>query len=160
MSEFDFSEFDDLVDLEGLEKDIESAAQNNGNTGDFPDVPYGEYVVSIDKMELTMTKETKKPMLSVWFKILEGEHENSRIFMNQVVSQGFQIHIANEFLKSLDSDVDVKFSANGGYKAYNDMILDVYESISTADLEYALKYGENKKGYKTFEITDVYEPEE
>jgi hypothetical protein len=74
--------------------------------------------------------------------------------MNQVITQGFQIHIANEFLRSLDTGVDVDF--DGNYEHYNDLILDVMEAIDK-QLEYMLDYGENKKGYNTFKIKEVFE---
>ena len=48
-------------------------------------------------------KESKKgdPMVSCWFEILEGKYKKSKLFMNQVITQGFQIHNVNEFLRSL-----------------------------------------------------------
>lgn len=126
--------------------------KKNGGTGDYKEVPHGEYTVKVDKMELKESK-TGKPMLSIWFKILEGEFKDSMIFMNQVIQQAFQIHIANELLESLDSGLEIKF--DGNYEHYNNMILDVAEEIE--GLEYSLEYGENNKGYSTFEITEVYD---
>ncbi len=76
--------------------------------------------------------------------------------MNQVVTQGFQIHIANEFLRSLVSEVeekpDITFKT---YNQYNDMIMDVMEAID-GNFEYLLDYRENSKGYNEFEIKEVY----
>ena len=91
-------------------------------------------------------------MLSVWFQILNGEQKDRLIFMNQLVLQGFQIHTANEFLRSLETDENVEFK---GYAKYNILILNIYEKI--VDNEYELDYGENKKGYKTFKILQKYE---
>lgn len=156
MSDFDFSKFDDELDLAGLMEDIDNAEKGGGNNGDFKEVPLGNYEAKIDKLELSVSK-SGKPMLTCWFKILAGEFKNSRLFMNQVVEQGFQIHIANDFLRSLDSGLDIKFTPNGGYKAYEQMVMDVAEAID--GLEYAVKYGETSKGFKTFEITDVFETE-
>lgn len=144
----DFSKFDKKVDLEGLKKDIEDSANN-----DFKEVPHGTYEVAITKLEL---KESKKgdPMVAVWFKILEGEYKNSLIFMNQVITQGFQIHIVDDFLRSLETDVDVAFES---YQQYADMLADVFEAVE-GNLEFGLEYGENK-GFNTFKITDVFEVE-
>ena len=75
------------------------------------------------------------------------------IFMNQVITQGFQIHICNGFLRSLDTGVDVHFD---DFVQYNDIIMDVVEKINILGLEYALEYGESK-GYNTFKITEVFE---
>ena len=147
----DFSKFDKQVDLEGLKHDILDAEENGSN---FREVPHGNYDVAITKLELTESKKGD-PMVTCWFKILEGEFKNSLIFMNQVVTQGFQIHIVDEFLRSLGTSVDVKFES---YAQYADMILDVFEEVEE-NLEFALKYDETKKGFNTFEITDVFEVE-
>lgn len=146
-----FEKWNQEVDQEKLKKEIEEAA--NGST-DFEDVPVGEYEVEVEKMELVATKTTGKPMLTVWFNIMDGKYKGQKIFMNQVITQGFQIHVANEFLRSLDTGVDVDF--DGNYEHYNDLILDVMEAIDK-QLEYMLDYGENKKGYKTFKISEVFE---
>ena len=152
----DFSKFDKMVDIDGLKKDI-ADAEVNGGGGDFKDVPHGSYEVAIDKLELTETKKTGKPMASCWMKIIgDCEFKGQRIFMNQVITQGFQIHIMNAFLRSLlpdDSGIDVEFT---GYADYNDLLLDIAEYIDHK-FEYAIEYGENNKGFDTFQITDIFE---
>ena len=153
MSEFDFSRFDDELDLEELAQAIDASEKGAGSNGDFKEVPLGTYEAKIDKLELSVSK-SGKPMLTCWFKILAGEFKNSRLFMNQVIEQGFQIHIANDFLRSLDSGLEIKFKT---FKQYEQMVMDVAEAID--GLEYAVKYGETSKGFKTFEITDVFETE-
>lgn len=152
----DFSKFDKMVDIDGLKKDI-ADAEANGGGANFKDVPHGDYEVSIDKLELTETKKTGKPMVSCWIKIVsDGELKGQRIFMNQVITQGIQIHIMNSFLRSLlpdDSGIDVEFT---GYADYNDLLLDITEYID-GKFEYGLEYGENNKGFDTFQITDIFE---
>lgn len=145
----DFSKFDSMVDLDGLKHDIEEAKENGG--GDYKEVPHGIYEVEIAKLEL---KESKKgdPMVAVWFRILNGEFENAMLFMNQVITKGFQIHIVNEFLRSLNSGLDVDFET---YTQYNDLLMDIMEAVDGTK-EYALDYGENK-GYNTFKITEVFD---
>lgn len=144
----DFSKFDKKVDLEGLKKDIEESSSN-----DFKEVPLGTYEVAITKLELGESSKGD-PMVKVWFKILEGEYKGSLIFMNQVVTKGFQIHIVDEFLRSLDTDIDIAFES---YSQYAELLADVYEAIE-GNFEYALEYGENKS-FNTFKITDVFEVE-
>ena len=79
----DFSKFDSMVDIEGLKKDIE-AAEANGGGGNYKDVPHGSYEVAIDKLELTETKQTGKPMATCWMKIVsDGEYKGQRVFMNR-----------------------------------------------------------------------------
>lgn len=146
-----WEEFDKNVDLDGLKEDIESSTDG----GEYKEVPHGTYEVAIEKLELTESKK-HDPMVSVRFKIVgDGEYKNSRLFMNQVITKGFQIHIMNEFLRSLETDVEIEFES---YKQYNELLMDVFEAVSD-HFEYAVKYGENK-GFNTFEITDVFELED
>lgn len=144
-----WEEFDKDVDIENLEKDVEEASKKE--FGDFEDVPYGKYEVKITKLELTQSKSKGEPMLVAWFQVINGEHKDRLIFMNQVVVKGFQIHTANEFLRSLETDENIEFK---GYAPYNILLLNIYEKI--VDNEYELEYGENKKGYKTFKILQRY----
>ncbi|MGN9164939.1 DUF669 domain-containing protein [Tissierellaceae bacterium HCP3S3_D8] len=149
MSTTIFDKFDEMVDVEGLKEDMKEAAENKM---EFKEVPEGKYEVEINKMELKASK-SGRPMLSVWMKILEGQYKGQLIFYNQVVDIGFGLHNANEFLKSLDSGLDIEFE---NYNQYGNLIMDIHEEIS-GNLEYGLKYGKNKKGYNTYEITDVFE---
>ena len=144
-----FEKWNSNVDLEGLKKDIESAKDNNK---EYEAVPHGEYEVKVDKIELKSTKKGD-PMVSIWFTILEGKYKNSKLFMNQVVTQGFQIHIVNEFLRSMKTDINVDFE---DYKQYADLLLDVAEFCDENNLEFAIKYEDNK-GYDKFTITEVFE---
>lgn len=156
----DYSKWDKMVDAEGLKHDIEAAAENSNN---FREVPAGTYEVTVTKLELGETgpkaKNPGMPMVQIWFKILTGEYKNSLIFYNRVImgtsNDGFMIHSANEFLRSLESDVDIEFI---NYSQYAQMLLDIHENID-GSLEYALKYGENQQGYKTYEIEEVFEVE-
>lgn len=146
----DFSKFDQTVDLEGLKADIDAAKENSGN---FKEVPHGDYEVRVEKMELVESKKGD-PMVSVWFKILAGDYKNSMIFYNQVITRGFQIHLVNQLLRSMESGIQVDFIS---YSQYAQLLLDVHEAID-GKLEYGLRYSENK-GFNTFEITDVFEIE-
>ena len=144
-----FEKWNSNVDLAGLQKDIKDAQDNKK---EFEAVPHGEYEVKLDKIELKATKKGD-PMVSAWFTILEGKYKNSKLFMNQVVTQGFQIHIVNEFLRSMKTDIDVDFE---DYKQYAELLLDVAEFCDANNLEFAIKYEDNK-GYDKFTITEVFE---
>jgi len=146
-----WEKFDKAIDVEGLQKDVQEAAENGGN---FKDVPHGDYEARIEKLELT-TSKAGDPMLTCWFKVLAGEYDGSMIFYNQVVTKGFQIHLANEFLRSLDSGIEIEFKS---YTQYAQLILDVHEAID-GKYEYALSYKEGKKGFSSYEITEVFEVE-
>ena len=114
------------IDGAALARETKEVAENGA--GDFKEVPHGEYIVAIEKLEL---KESRggKPMVSVWFRIKEDELKGSIIFMNQVIEKPFQLHIMNQFLTSLDSGAVVEF--DGDYAHYNNTILDVREMIGT-----------------------------
>ena len=150
-----FAQWDNAVDVEGLQKDIHDAEQNGG--GSFKEVPPGKYEVSIEKMELKATKEEKKPMVSIWMKVVsDGDFKGSLIFMNQVITQGFQIHIVNEFLRSLIQDCadapDVEFKS---YAQYAELLMDIHELVADS-FEYGIDYGKTKKGFDTFKVLEVY----
>lgn len=145
----DFSKFDSMFDIEGLKADVKASAEKSK---DFDAVPVGQYEVKITKMELTESKKGE-PMFCCWFKILAGDQKDRLIFMNQVMTKGFQIHIINEFLRSLGTETDVHFD---NFKQYSQLIFDIHEKIDEEKLEYGLDYGK-KNDFPTFKITDVFE---
>lgn len=146
-----WDKFDNEIDTKGLAADVKDAAENGTS---FKDVPHGSYEVAIDKMELTASK-AGDPMVSVWFKVLAGDFKGGRIFYNQVVTQGFQIHLVDKFLRSLDTGLDIEFVT---YKQYGNLLMDVMEAVD-GKLEYALEYSEGKKGFSTYKITEVFDVE-
>ncbi len=148
-----FDKWDRQIDAQAYEAEI-AELEKNGGSRNYVEVPYGLYEVEVEKLELKPSKKGD-PMISCWFKILDGEYKGQFIFMNQVILQPFQINAGNEFLRQLDSGVDVKFP--GSYKGYADLIMDIKEAIDADHLQYALDYGCNSKGYATFKITEVFE---
>lgn len=147
-----WNKFDEAIDTKGLADDVKEAVVNG--TGSFKEVPHGEYEVEVNKMELIASKKGD-PMVSIWFKVVSGEYKGSLIFLNQVITQGFQIHIMNELLRSMDTGLDIKFET---YKQYGNLLMDVMEAVD-GNLEFALKYGKGKKDFNTYEITEVFEVE-
>lgn len=149
-----FDKFDKAADIEGLKKDV-NEAKENGGTGEFKEVPTGNYEVKVTKMELVASKKGD-PMVSIWFKILTGEYKNSILFFNQVITQGFQIHIVNQLLRSMETEMNIEFES---YSQYGQLLLDVHEAID-GKLEFELEYGENKQGFKTFAVKEIFELED
>ncbi|MBP2655619.1 MAG: hypothetical protein H6Q73_3188 [Firmicutes bacterium] len=145
-----WEKWDTRIDTAGLKSDVQKAAENKL---DFKDVPKGKYEVKITKLELKASKKSDEPMLACWMKIIAGQYKGQYIFYYQMLTTGFGIHAANEFLRSLDSSLDIAFD---NFKQYNDMLMDVMEAIEVEKLEYILDYGENDKGYKTYKIEDVF----
>lgn len=146
-----FDKFNQSVDLKGLKEDVENASENTG--GNYVEVPNGIYEVKIVKGEVRASKKGD-PMVSIWFRILNGDYARQYIFLNQIITQGFQIHIVNEFLKSLDTGLDIVFN---DYGQYNQLLMDVVE-VCDKGVEFALDYNVNKKGFHTYKIVEIFEP--
>ena len=161
--------FDKVIDVEGLREDLQEVVKNNQS---FEEVPHDTYEVKIEKLELGESK-VGNVKLVCWMRILNGKFKNSIIFMNQSLTNNYSLHIANEFVKSLDAKVveelieennqkdiqkgiDPRDSIFYSYTQYEDLLMDIHEEID-GELEYLLKYDQNKKGYDTFEIQEVYE---
>ena len=150
-----FDKWNKSFDVEGLKKDVAEADNNNNqNTGDYREVPVGTYECKLEKLEL---KESSKgsPMVSAWFRILKGDFENSIMFMNQVITQGFQISIVNRFLKSLEAVDDDKVEFVD-YGQYNDLLMDIMEAVD-GNLEFLIEYKKSKKDFAVYTVKEVYE---
>ena len=146
-----FDKFNQAYGGQELAKEVDEITKNGGSG---ENVPYGRYEVRIEKLELISSK-SKKPMLTVWFKVIAGTQKDRIIFMNQLLDAAFKIHIANEFLKSLDTSVEVKF--DGDFNHYAATIKNVYSDLTVDGLEYQLNYYQNKKGFDEFKIEEVFE---
>ena len=144
-----WDKFDKQIDVNGLKED-----EQNSSSGSFREVPHGNYEVRIEKLELVESSKGD-PMVSIWFRILSGDFANSMIFYNQVINKGFGLHKANEFLRSLDSSIEVEFKS---FRQYGELLMDIREAID-GKLEYNLAYTEGKKGFSNYEIEEVFETE-
>lgn len=117
-------------------------------------VPHDTYEIKVTKLELVKSKRGQ-PMVTCWMKIVEGEYKNNLIFMNQVVTQSFQIRLANKFMRKLVAEmadpIDVHFKT---YDQYSNMIMDIMEAIEN-NFEYKVCYY-NNKGYNAFAVEEVY----
>lgn len=150
MGENIFEKFNSMFGAEGLaglKKDVENASSN---TGDFVEVPHGDYEVKIVKIELGESKK-ELPMAKVWFEILTGEFKGQKIFMNQMLTSGFGIHKMNEFLVSLETGVTVVFE---NYQQYADLFAQIFTEVD-GKAEYQLAYTANPKNEKFSEYMIV-----
>ena len=145
-----YEKFNKKVDVAGLKADAQEVADNGGS---FKEVPHGSYEVAIEKMEL---KETKKgdPMFSVWMKILDGEFKGSLLFYNQMMTNGYGIHNACEFIRSMEVEKEIKFD---DFVQFGTMIEEVFNEDIKEKLEFVIEYGQNKKGFDTYSIEEVFE---
>lgn len=153
MGETMFDKFNAMVDVEGLKKDVETAASS---TGEFVEVPEGDYEVKVVKIELGETGERSKtpgmPMAKVWFEVVAGEYKGQKIFMNQMLTTGFGIHKMNELLESLETGIPVSFE---NFNQYNDLFAMVFDAVD-GKAEFQLAYGKNNKGFSTYTIVQRY----
>ena len=141
-----FEKFNEMFDLKGLQEDIDNASSN---TGDFVEVPHGDYEVKISKLEVGESKKGM-PMAKVWFTILAGDFKNQKIFMNQMLTSGFGIHKMNQFIDSLESGVPATFENFGQYAAVCQEVFTAIDGVG----EYQLAYMPNKKNanFSEYEI--------
>lgn len=151
----DFSKYDKMVDLEGLKSDVKEAIENGG---EFKKVPYGEYEVSIDKIELGMTQKNV-PKIVIFYKILDGEYKNSRIFQHQLVGSGQQIHIGTQLLNDItEGEIKIEFES---YQRLSEDIEKIKEYIDKKGFEYAISYSQVKKDdgktFDNYKILEVFE---
>lgn len=132
----------------------------NASGGDYKEVPLGTYEVEVNKLECKLSKEKKNPMVSIWFKILEGDYENSMIFYNGIFNEDWMRHRVVKMLSALLDDPSHEAEINlilksGDVNEINNFCMDIHEEID-GKFEYLLEYGQNK-GYNTYKITEVFE---
>lgn len=143
-----FAKWDSQFNTSELKNDYAS----KGKT-EYVDVPDGDYEVKLVKGELKPSKKGD-PMVSFQFKVLTGEYKGQYIFYNQVVTQGFQLSLADDFMRSMETGLNVEFDT---YPTYANLILDVVEEVESQGLEFALLKTTNEKGYTELAITEVFE---
>lgn len=148
-----FEKFNSMIDVEGLKEDVAKVGES---TGDFVEVPYGDYEVKVAKIELGETGEKSKtpgmPMAKVWFDILAGDFKGQKIFMNQMLTSGFGIHKMNELLNSFETGIAVQFE---NFQQYADLFKQIFEAVD-GKAEFQLSYGQNNKGYSTYTIVQRF----
>ena len=151
----DFSAFDEKVDLNALQKEVE---ESKGS--DFEDVPDGTYIVSIEKMELTLTKEGKKPMFAAQFKIKEGEQKGRMVFFNRVVggnknsdkwNDGKAIKSVITWLEKLETETVPEFV---NYSDFAECVLDIFQEVQ-GSVEVEVDYAAKK--FNPVTINEVYD---
>ena len=148
-----FSKFNSMMDIEGLKEDVAKAGEN---TGDFVEVPFGDYEVKVTKIELGETGEKSKnpgmPMAKVWYEVVSGDFKGQKIFQNQMLTTGFGIHKMNEFLNSLETGITVQFE---NFQQYADLFAQIFAEVDDK-AEFQLSYAQNNKGYSTYNIVQRF----
>ena len=153
----DFNKFDKLVNQEQLKKDIEKASEVS-----FDDVPEGEYIVSLENMEVKETKAGDKLMLAIAFKIKETidapKKQNGRyIFMNRVIygnkvsdhwNDGVAINGVLGWLKDLG---EIEFKS---YSQFANDIEELFEELKDS-VEIQISYSPDE--FYPVSITEVFD---
>ena len=157
----DFSKFDQRVNLDQLKEDAKEAAKNGG--GNYPEIEDGTYIGKFEKLEIGETKDGR-PMFKAMFRITEGDHEKSCLFMNRVIygtkNDASMIGSVSGFLSKLEAEdedgnsIDTSFQS---YSQFNDMIMDVAEAIDEMGLEYEVEY--KKDAFNNISINEVFDAE-
>lgn len=139
----DFSAFDEQVDTSALQQEI-------ANTPDFAEVPDGDYIVGIEKMEIKLTNKKDKLMFAVQCKIKEGDQKGRMIFFNRTISgsqsekwtDGMSIKSVCTWVNELltEDEAPVEFI---NYSDFAEQILDVFQSVKDV-IELDVTYAANK----------------
>ncbi len=138
----DFSAFDNKVNLDELQKEVEAA-----DASAFEDVPDGTYIVGFEKMEIKLTNAKDKLMFAVQCKIKEGEHKGRLLFFNRVISgnsspkwtDGQAIKSVCTWLDKLETETVPEFI---NYEDFAGCILDIFQEVQgrvEAEVEWAAK---------------------
>jgi len=145
----DFSKFDMNADaLESIKKEL--ATMPIDGSGERKDVPAGEYEVTITKLELKESK-SGKPMVAIWFKIVNGPYNGQMIFYNQVIEKAFQLHLIKQFFVPFALQTPITFES---YTQFADCLSLVKQELDK--VEFALDYTVNEKGYSAYTVTQVF----
>ena len=151
----DFNKWNKEFGGEDAKKALQEAEQNNQ---EYPEIPDGEYLCKLEKLELDESK-AGKPMIKGQFRILEGKNKKQCLFVNQLFCRsangnGFPIHKGLEFLRSLKIFAEDEVDFSGDYKDFADLLLDMAEESE------GMKFLVEKSmdgDYIRLEVTDVIE---
>ena len=171
----DFSALDKKVNFNELNAQIKEA-EENGGTGNYEELPKGEYFVQFENIEIGETKDGR-PMLKIMARVQDAvgeEDANNRndaaikffdnykgkkkpcMFMNRVLygtkNDGNMIASAVGWLNSLEpQDTTAVFKS---YSQFNDCVLDIFEEIEGA-VEYHVEY--DPDAFNTISIVEAFD---
>lgn len=154
----DFSAFDAKMDP-NLQDDVKNAKE-------YEDVPNGDYIVSVDKMEVKTTKAGDKLMFAVQMSIKEnsdGSKSNQKgrkIFFNRVISGNRVSESWNDskaiksvitWLDKLGTDLIPEFV---NYSDFAELVLDIFQEIQgKVELDVTYKASD----FNPVSINEVYD---
>ena len=138
-----FSQFDRTINNSDFLEKLHEAQQQNVT------IPNGEYLVSVDSMELTLSS-TQKVMFKAQFNILDGEFANRKLFFNRVISgtknDVNMISGLLSFLNDMGTGVDTTIkNPQAVYTDIDRIVKEVYAETNT--FEYEVEY--NSSAFNT-----------
>lgn len=155
-----FDTFDKQINLDEINKQKAAAAENT-----YEEVPAGDYMAKIEKMELGTTKDGKRPMFKVQMRLISGEgpaeetylakypRKKPCVFMNRVIfgtkNDGSMIAGVEAWLNKIGFEDPVVFR---GYADFAEVIMDCAEACE--GLEFAISYDPN--AFNSITIEQVY----
>lgn len=154
-----FDQFDAKVNMDDIKKQMAEASANN-----FEEVPAGEYITKIEKMNLGATKDGR-PMFRVQMRIIDSDgaaeqqflakYKNKKpcIFMNRVLygtkNDGNMIASVVTWLNNIGFEPGVEFR---GYADFEQVVMDCAEQVGA--LEFQVTY--DPKKFNAITIDEVY----
>lgn len=156
-----FEKYASKINQEELAKSQKEIQDNANGGGQREEVPVGKYEVKVDKLECKKSSKGN-PMVSIWFRILEGKFEKSVIFYNGVFMEDWMRHRVAKILSDILDDGDRTAEINlilksANIEEINDFCMDIHEAVD-GKFEYLLDYGQSK-GYQTYKIEEVFDAE-
>ena len=155
----DFDKFDKMVNGDELKKQMDAAQE-------FDDVPKGQYMAVIDKMEIKETKNKDKLMFAVQMGITETldapkKQDKRKIFFNRVIcgnktterwNDGVAIKgVISWITKLLDEGDSIEFK---NYSQFAEEVLDIYQDICP---QISLKINYDPDAFNPVEIVEVFD---
>lgn len=144
-----FDEFDKAYDSKSMKEEVKEAA---ANSKDFDEIKPGIYPVYIKEMEVKASKNNE-PMLAAQLKITDGDNKGQIMFVYFMLTKPFLIHKCNEFLRSLDTGVNVEFDS---YGQYADMVEKIFKVTEDHEMDYDIEYSLRDGKYSEYKVKEVY----
>ncbi len=155
----DYSKFDEKVDLDALQKEV-------AESPDYADVPNGNYICTLDKMELVETKAGDGLNLAVVFKIAEGDHKGRNLQRYHKVcgtkttdkwNDGRAIKMACDWLNDFcaNSAIDADEVQFVNYADFGEAILDIYQEAH--GLQFDLDWDAKAFGMNCLKVNEAFD---
>lgn len=159
MMDIDWSKFDNMVDQKALKEQMDKAPE-------YDDVPKGEYICDIEKMEIKPTKAGDKLMFAVQMGITETvnapkKQDKRKIFYNRVICGNKNTDKWNDGVaikgvctwvgKLLDEGEVIGFK---NYGDFADEIMDIFQDVCP-NIEVKVKY--DPDAFNPITLVEVYD---